>query len=459
MKTLKAKWCAWREQLKKNLKTQRAEREYEFLPAYLEVLEKPAAPWARRTAWALLSLLVLALIWSIVGKIDIHASAEGKVMVSSHSKIIQALEQGEVQAIFVEDGQSVKQGDVLIQLNPVGVNADSQRLSEQLTYYMLEKARMQALLSDAPLQKFVAPKGIQAQQIVDTQAHLKSEYSSFLAELQRLTEEEKVTVAEAQAKQEEIQALYLLRDNIQKRLQSRQKLAQSELIAQDELLQQERELLDVERQIKVNRAARKVLQRKAISVAQQKVTFKAKQDLDWRQKLTQLDVNIKQTQQDLVKAKEHQRVQSLRAPVDGVVQQLVVHTLGGVVQPAQALMVIVPEQAELEAQVNILNKDIGFVMAGQTVEIKIDSFPFTKYGTVPGEVLYVSRDAVEDEKLGPVFPARVRLKHHAILVDQTWVNLNAGMSLRAEIQTGTRRVIEYLLSPLQQYQAEALRER
>ena len=122
-------------------------------------------------------------------------------------------------------------------------------------------------------------------------------------------------------------------------------------------------------------------------------------------------------------------------------------------------MVIVPKAADLEAEVNVLNKDIGFVMAGQAVEIKIDSFPFTKYGTISGELLHVSKDAVEDEQLGYVFPARIRLNSNQILVDDKWVTLGAGMSLNAEIKTGTRRIIDYLLSPLQQYQSEAMRER
>lgn len=122
-------------------------------------------------------------------------------------------------------------------------------------------------------------------------------------------------------------------------------------------------------------------------------------------------------------------------------------------------MVIVPQDAHLEAEVNILNKDIGFVRAGQPVEIKVDSFPFTKYGTISGELLHVSKDAVEDERLGYVFPARIRLANDKILVDDTWVTLGAGMSLVAEVKTGSRRLIEYLLSPLQQYQSEAMRER
>ena len=156
---------------------------------------------------------------------------------------------------------------------------------------------------------------------------------------------------------------------------------------------------------------------------------------------------------------EKQRLQTLRAPVNGVVQQLAVHTLGGVVQTAQQLMVIVPEDVGLEAEVLVLNKDVGFVRAGQEVEIKVDSFPYTRYGTLSGTVVHVSRDAVKDEQQGLVFPAQIQMERASIIVDGHKTPLQAGMSVVAEIRTGKRRVIDYLLSPLQQYQSEAMKER
>jgi RTX toxin transport system membrane fusion protein len=135
------------------------------------------------------------------------------------------------------------------------------------------------------------------------------------------------------------------------------------------------------------------------------------------------------------------------------------HTLGGVVQPAQQLMVIVPDDAVLEVEVMVLNKDVGFVHSGQPVEIKVDSFPYTRYGTIAGEVAHVSRDSVQNEQLGLVFPARIKIERNSIVVEDREVPLQAGMSITAEVRTGDRRVIDYLLSPLQQYQSEAMRER
>lgn len=433
--------------------------DYEFLPAYLEIIEKPPSPWSRRIAFTIAIFLLLVLIWSIVGRLDIHASAQGKVMVSSHSKVIQALEQGEVVEINVRNGQFVRQGDVLIQLNPAGANAESTRLSEQHVRYQLNKARLLALLSPNPMQSFTPPREATPAQITASQQHLQSEYQETQQMLERLNAERDVNRAELEANQQGIQALNKLKQNIVTRLHARRALMESNAIARVDLLEQEKEWLDVERDISNMQAQQAILKAKASSLVEQRETLLAQKQLEYYDELNQIDGQIAEIEQELIKAKERQRIQALRSPVDGVVQQLAIHTLGGVASPAEPLMVIVPQNADLEAEVNILNKDVGFVMAGQLVEIKIDSFPFTKYGTIPGELLYVSKDAVEDERLGAVFPARIRLERDQILVDDTWVTLGAGMSLNAEIKTGSRRIIEYLLSPLQQYQSEAMRER
>ncbi|CAH6869480.1 Membrane fusion protein (MFP) family protein [Vibrio chagasii] len=445
---------------KKELPTlTRKAHEYEFLPSYLEIIEKPPSPWARRSAIAVVAFLLSVLVWSIWGKLDIHASAQGKVMVSSHSKVVQALEQGEVIAINVRDGQQVKKGEVLIQLNPAGVDAESRRLSEQYNHLNLNKSRILALLSDEPLDSFSPPVEATQEQIAVSRQHLVSEYNETHQLIERLVAEEVVSKAQKKANQRDINSLSRLKANVETRLNARKALIASNSIARIELLEQEKELLEIERNISNMQAQGFVLDAQAQSLAEQRDTLIAQNRVEYYDLLNQLNSQIVEIRQELIKAKERQRVQALRSPVDGVVQQLNIHTLGGVVSPAQALMVVVPQNSHLEAEVNILNKDIGFVRAGQPVEIKIDSFPFTKYGTISGELLHVSKDAVEDERLGYVFPARIRLESNEILVEDTWVPLGAGMSLAAEIKTGSRRLIEYLLSPLQQYQSEAMRER
>jgi len=149
----------------------------------------------------------------------------------------------------------------------------------------------------------------------------------------------------------------------------------------------------------------------------------------------------------------------LVAPVDGLVQQVAVHTVGGVVTPAQALMVVVPKDDALEVEAFVENKDIGFVRDGQEAEIKIETFSYTKYGTIHAKVTQVSNDAVNDEKRGLIYSSRVKPERSAVQVGERVVNLSPGMAVTVEIKTDKRRVIEYFLTPLLQYTSESLRER
>ena len=166
-----------------------------------------------------------------------------------------------------------------------------------------------------------------------------------------------------------------------------------------------------------------------------------------------------QLTQERSKAEQRTRLTQMTAPVAGTVQQVAVHTEGGVVTEAQVLMIIVPKDAQVTAEVVIDNKDIGFVNAGQVAAIKLETFPFTRYGTVEAKVSSVTADAVNDEKRGAIFPATLALSQDSIVVDGKRIHLSPGMNVTAEIKTGKRRVIEYLLSPVQTTMSESLGER
>lgn len=162
---------------------------------------------------------------------------------------------------------------------------------------------------------------------------------------------------------------------------------------------------------------------------------------------------------ELKKATEHGSWQKLTAPTSGIAQQLAIHTVGGVVTPAQALLTIVPEGEQLEVEAFIENKDIGFVWAGQPVALKVETFPFTKYGTIAGQLTTVSDDAIQDEKLGLIYAVKSSMAKSVMDVEGRKVNLTPGMSVTVEIQTGKRRLIEYFLAPLLKHGQESVRER
>lgn len=175
--------------------------------------------------------------------------------------------------------------------------------------------------------------------------------------------------------------------------------------------------------------------------------------------LAEAEARARLAREDLNKADLRRDMQSLKAPVDGVVQQLAVHTVGAVVKPADPLLVVVPGEGELIVEAMILNKDIGFVEEGDIVEVKLEAFPFTKYGVVDGVLEGISSDAIQDEKLGLVYQGRVKLARQTITISGRDVNLSPGMNATLEIKTGTRRIIEFILSPLLRYRDEAFRER
>ncbi|MGR5294702.1 HlyD family type I secretion periplasmic adaptor subunit [Vibrio mediterranei] len=433
--------------------------EYDFQPGYLEIVERPPVPWARLTALSLTLLILMGVAWSALGLLDIHANATGRLLVSNHSKVIQSLEAGEILRIRVRDGQRVEAGEVLIDLNPIGVEAEWKEHQVQLKHRQLERAKLKALLTDNPLEHYEMPTNISPEQAELTKEHLRSVWDEISANLASIDSEMRINLAKQQAKISDINSLERLSGNIDIRLKARTALAKQQLIPKMELLEQEKERLEIEQALLQQHDHLAVLKAEYQGLVQRRESFLAKTQREYYDKLNLVRAEINVMEQQLIKIGEKQRLQRLRAPVNGVVQQIAVHTEGGVVQPAQKLMVIVPDDALLEADVMVLNKDIGFVHAGQTVEIKIDSFPFTRYGTISGRVEHVSKDAVKDEKLGLVFPTRIQLSRSTIAVEDKNVPLQAGMSATAEIRTGRRRIIEYLLSPLQQYQSEALRER
>ncbi|MFS4581504.1 HlyD family type I secretion periplasmic adaptor subunit [Phaeobacter sp. C3_T13_0] len=433
--------------------------ELEFLPEYLEILERPPSSVARGFSLGVVLLCIAVVVWSVLGRIDIIATASGRLIVDDRSKVVQAPERGEVSLISVRDGQTVTAGDVLIELNPTSAAAEGDRLRRQLQATLLEVARLEALLQSDPLASFAVPDGVAAELAQTAQKRLQAEFDSTSA--QRLALGQRI--AQIRLRQTASEAIATetsaLIENTKERLDSRRTLMEQGLFPRYQFLELSRELIQ---------------QRRELAEAQVSMTQLVSEENDLNQQVEQLDFETRKTLLDrlaqeqiqrsnlrnqLIQADESARKMTVTAPVDGVVQQVGVTTIGAVVQPGQELLVVVPQSANLEAEVMVLNKDIGFVRTGHPVEVKVDSFPYTKYGTIIGNVTNVSGDAIEDERLGLVYPARVKLERLEVDSGSETIALSPGMSVSAEIKTGDRRIIDYILSPLREYQSETLRER
>jgi len=246
---------------------------------------------------------------------------------------------------------------------------------------------------------------------------------------------------------------------VRQRTEDYRGLAEKNFIAKHALLEKEQALVETQRDLAAEQSRTRQLEHAISQNQRERASLLAQTRRAALDQLNQAQDRASSLRQELVKAEQRNRLLTLVAPVDGVVQQLSVHTVGGVVKEADPLLQVVPQNDRLVVEAQIENKDIGFVVAGQQAEVKVETFSFTKYGTLPGKVLTVSNDAVQDEKRGLIYPARVELMRSSVQVENKRVNLSPGMAVTAEIKIGKRRVIEYFLSPLSEHVQESLRER
>jgi len=462
--------------------TRRDKHELEFLPAALEIVETPPSPIGRAIGLTIIALFALALAWASLGEVDIIAAAPGKIIPSGRTKVIQPFETGVVQAIHVRDGQSVTAGQVLIELDPTMNEAERNHLRSDLTSAQLDVARLRAALrgSDDPVSEFRPPAAAPPSLVAMQRQFLVSQTGEFAAKLEALDrqraqkEAERATIGATIAKLDATIPLLKERVNIRKGL------ADKELVSKIIYLETLHQLVDQQQDHKVQesryREAEAALAAITKTIAQAAAEYQRTLSSD----LVEAERKVAGLSEDLVKAEQRTKFQALTAPVDGVVQQLAVHTIGGVVTPAQALLVVVPADSRLEIEAMVSNRDIGFVHPGQETEIKIDTFNFTRYGLLRGKVVSVSQDAIvrdkPQDKTGDkvadaetstsepkgqelVYAARISLDRTQMQIDNNLVNLSPGMAVTVEIKTGSRTVISYLLSPLLRYRQEMLRER
>ena len=410
--------------------------EAEFLPAALSIQAQPVSPAGRWVARILMLLLVVLFVWSVVGQMDIIVNAQGKIIPGGYSKTIASVEVASVRALNVEEGQAVKAGDVLIELDTRASDSEREKSEGDRQTAWLQAQRSRAMLKamdtgQAPKLTQVKPQDLDAQRVQDAQQHLQDQWRDYQAKLMRL--------------EGEIGRYSYALPLATQRAKDYAELAKTNDVSQHAWYEKEQVRIDLEGQL--------------ADAKHQKASLTAETRKSAQDALNEANRIAASSAQDVQKATVHGELLKLTSPVDGTVQQLTVHTVGGVVPAAQPLMQIVPKQATVEMEAFMENKDVGFVQAGQDAQVKVDAFEYTKYGTIPAKVSHVSQDAIQDEKKGLIYSVKVVLTQPTINVNGREVPLSPGMSGSVEIKTGTRRVIEYVLAPLLQHGRESLRER
>lgn len=460
-----------------NAKAQRklSNEKLAFLPAALEIQASPPPKWSRSLLWAISGLILILILWASWADIDIIATAQGKIVPSGRVKVIQPLETGVVKTIFVEEGQHVKAGDKLIALDNTASQADADRLSnewqgqvEDLTrlrhfiqrvensfYHENDKDKAQLQQASQSNSALLSLPNLELNQQLLLESSLQeyqSKIDSFQSEITKLSAEKKAI---------KINILRLTKTLplITEQVASVESLLTEFMVSRNQYLELEQERINQEEMLNLEHANAEQISASILSAKQNLTAYRAEVRRNALQEINQLTRQSESTKQELTKAKRLTKLRVLTTPVDGVVEELTIATIGGIVTPAQELLKIVPNGQVLEVDAGLLNKDIGFVHTGQIAEIKIDSFPFTKYGVIDGAVTDISADAIEDEQMGLLFPLKASMKTDEINVDGKIVKLKPGMSVTVEIKTGTRRLMEFLLAPLMRGVSEGARER
>ena len=460
----------------------RRHEELAFLPAALEIVETPPSPIGRAIGSAIILLFCMALIWAWWGTIDIVASATGKILPSGRVKVIQPFETGVVRSIRVQDGQTVRAGDVLIELDPTANEAERDHLRNDLLAERLNIARLRAALSggDDPLADFTPPADADPELVSTQRQLLLNQVTEHRAKIAALVRQQAQKEAEHATTAATIHKLETIIPVIQSRVDIRKTLVEKELGSKLSYFEVFQLLVEQQEEFAVQNSHLHETEAAIAAIRETRGQAAAEYRHTISDDLAKAEQKANGLAQDLIKAEQKTRLQLLTAPVGGVVQQLAVHTVGGVVTPAQSLLVVVPSDSRLEIEAMVSNSDIGFVRAGQEAQIKVDTFNFTRYGLLHGEVLSVSQDALirdrPQERSGDRAPgaasetsepkgqelnysARISLDRTRMRIDDRMVNLSPGMAVTVEIMTGSRNILSYLLSPLRRYRQETLRER
>ena len=441
----------------------RDQLQYEFLPAAEEIVETPAAPLGALVVWLVALLLIVALVWSYFGRIDIVAVANGKISTEGSTKIIQPAVSGVVTNINVHEGQRVKKGETLLALDKTTAEKDVATANQSLSTARVERDILRRLAVGGNTDDIINNADLPD----EAKAMLRQFASSQTALSAARQQAANGTISNYQQQlQFNQQAKNQLETNAQN-LKNRKAEIEKQLPNANPVdkLRLQNELSNIDQRITSADSAvlgqnQQLLQsQSALTQAQnQSQTQTAETNSAFNNQIITAEKRIIELENNLVKAKQILAQTTITAPVDGTVLSLTVKTIGGVVNAGQQLAQIVPEKAPLYIDAALDNQDIGFVKPGQRVVVKVATYPFQRYGYLEGTVENISPDAIQDDKKGLIYKAKIKLNDEKSS-KQNQLKLLPGMSVSAEITTGQRRIIEFFLDPLMTKADESLKVR
>jgi HlyD family secretion protein len=439
----------------------------DFSSPLIRLQEAPPNPLGRKVLWALLVLLALLLVWALLGRLDIVAVAEGKLVPQTYVKIVQPVEAGIVREILVREGELVRVGQVLMRMDALFTEADGKSVESDFQRKRLTLRRIDAELAGHTFKSNSQDPSTLANEIEAQYRANRAAVEATLAEERTQLTKAKHECAAAEAVQKKlVDTLPHYREQDRAFAQ----LAKEGYVAPSEASDKQRERIEKEQEL---RTQEQVIESARASIQQSEKRL-TQIESDYRRQLyterNDIQGQTDKLEQEVAKQLHRKELMELKAPQNSIVKDLATHTIGTVVQPGTVLLTLVPQEEKLRAEVWISNEDIGFVREGQPVKLKFAAFAFQKYGLAEGTVEYLSADAADSTDEGassnpgndgkPLrYRALVSLKSMLLERDGEVYPLAAGMQTSAEIRLGDRTVMEYLLSPVRKAWHEAGRER
>ena len=422
---------------------------HEFKPLLIEIEDKPLNPLGRIILYLVLAIMIFGTAWLILAKVDVVVSAQGKVIPSGEIKILKPLESGVVSKIFVKESDRVKKGDILIQIDPTVTDASLSSKQDDLAVINSDIALLYALINESNLSKDELNKLNSSQlSLYNSQKQiLASTYEGNKAKLNSAK-------LDIKANESEVNRLSLLLNKEEEAKIRLQKVL--DLIAKKEYEEVSKNIINLKEQKDIALYRLKESNKKLEEIIEENEKAIKTIKSSWIETSLSKEKEKRELSAQINAILFSNKTQQIKSPVDGFVGKLLIHTEGGVVSPNDNLISIVPSDAPLIIKASVLNKDIGFLKLGQEVAIKIDTFSFQKYGLLHGNIIEISKDAIEDEKLGLIYEIKIKPNSLDIKVEGEIKRLEIGMSVIAEVKTGKRRVIELFIYPIIKYMDEGL---
>lgn len=442
------------------MNAKRKNSETDYLRGVDAVIKAPLPQSSQYLIVSFFLLIVASVSWASLSNIDIVSSATGKSVPSSRIQLIQAPQLGIIESIYVKEGQKVAKGELLVKLDDKQINSEYRDSQTQLTQLSAKKARLQSLIysveNNEELNVYPEPENPSEKMEYFLLHDGWSMYQSERASMMNKCDSKQASLNRINA---DIKRLEKLLPFSKKNLQRSQKLFKKGGISQDKLDQDKEAFVERISSLEVLKQQQAEAQSELDLANQELIAYKQRFINDLSIDRVETEQAIQSINEKALRADVLMKQFELRSPVSGVAKDVVVNTLGGVVQAADTLMKIVPEEVPLEIEAKILNRDIGFIYEGQKVKVKVDTFNFTKYGSIPGVIRYLAQDTIEDEQLGPVYLAIIELERDTIQVGSRTAKLVPGMTMTVDIHVGERKLVEYVLNPILRYQNEVMRER